>query len=287
MRAKGLGRRSALVRFAGAAPSIRYDGALATERDDPRIAPIRTNVAGLCARIEAARRRGPHGADRVSLVVVTKSQPASIFGALAAAGVTAIGENRVQSASARRPQAPPGLVWHGIGHLQRNKARTAVATFDVFHALDGMRLAERLEAVLAEAGRTWPVYLQVNAADDEAKNGVEPEEALAVVAELATCPHLEVRGFMTMGRLGASEADLRATFCTLREIRDEAVGRGRGSAAPDGLSMGMSDDFEIAVEEGATLVRVGRAVFRGVDILAASASGDNGPGVEPGDGDPT
>jgi len=268
-------------------PCVRYDAEVATDRDDNLIATLRGNVAALRSRIEAARERGARAAAHVDLLVVTKSQPASIFGPLLAAGVTDIGENRVQSASARRPGAPAGLVWHGIGHLQRNKARTAVATFDVFHALDGIRLAERLEAVLAEAERPWPVYLQVNAAGDEAKSGVEPEEALALVAELAACPHVELRGFMTMGRLGASEADLRATFCTLREIRDEAVRRGRGAAAPAGLSMGMSDDFEVAVEEGATVVRVGRAVFHGVDKLAASATGADVPDAGGSDGDAT
>lgn len=255
-----------------------------TPDDDPRSARIRSNVEALRARIDAASARGAHAADDVTLMVVTKSQPPPIFGPLAAAGVVDIGENRVQSAAARRPEAPAGLVWHGIGPLQRNKARTALATFDVFHALDGMRLADRLESLLAPDGRIWPVYLQVNAAGDEAKSGLAPAEALDAVAALAERPHLALQGFMTMGRLGASEEDLRATFCTLREIRDEAVRRGRGPAAPHGLSMGMSDDFEIAVEEGATVVRVGRAVFRGVDNHAASVPGAGGPG---GDGDPT
>lgn len=242
--------------------------------DDPRIPVLRANVQALEARIEAARARGPHAAASVTLMVVTKSQPASIFAPLLAAGVTDIGENRVQSAAERRPEAPDGLTWHGIGHLQRNKARTAISTFDVFHALDSLRLAERLDALLAETEQTWPVYLQVNAADDEAKSGVEPEDAMAAVARLVELPHLELRGFMTMARFGAEEADLRATFGTLRAIRDEAVERGRGPTAPHGLSMGMSDDFEIAVEEGATVVRVGRAVFRGVEKDAAPASGD-------------
>ncbi len=267
-------------------PSATIDG-LQPPNDDPRSQLLRKNVAGLLERIAAARSRGAHAAADVQLVVVTKSQPASIFGPLADAGVSDIGENRIQSAAQRRPLAPAGLTWHGIGHLQRNKARTAIATFDLFHALESLRLAEHLERLLAEVGRVWPVYLQVNTAGDEAKAGVEPDEALPLLEAVSRLSHLEVRGFMTMGRLGASEADLRATFCTLREIRDEAVRRGRGTAAPQGLSMGMSDDFEIAVEEGATAVRVGRAVFHGVDNHAAPSSGDETSGERGGGGEQT
>ena len=233
--------------------------------DDPQ-PRLEANLAGIHERIEAARARGPHAAAAVDLIVVTKSQPAGIFGPLAAAGVRQIGENRVQSAAARRPEAPPELTWHGIGHLQRNKAGAAVDTFDVFHALDSLRLAKRLDAVLAERGRTWPVYVQVNAAEDPAKGGWRADEAQQALKDLAALPHLTPIGFMTMGALVAQESDLRRTFRTLRDVRDEAVRRGVGTTAPTGLSMGMSSDFEIAVEEGATCVRVGRAVFAGVCI---------------------
>ena len=229
----------------------------------PPVARLAANVAGLRARIEAARARSVHAAEAVTLVVVTKSQPAAIFAPLAQAGVTDVGENRVQQAAARRPGAPEGLTWHGIGHLQRNKVASAVGLFDVFHALDSLRLAERIEEALAAAERTWPVYVQLNAADDPAKGGWRPEEAPAVLEALAALPHLRPIGFMTMAAEGAQESALRRTFRTLRDVRDEAVRRGVGSIAPDGLSMGMSNDFEIAVEEGATAVRVGRAVFAG------------------------
>lgn len=246
--------------------------------DSPRIR-LQANLQGLHERIEAARRRGPHAAEHTELIVVTKSQEPQIYAPLVAAGVRAIGENRVQAASARRPGAPPELIWHGIGHLQRNKAALAVATFDVFHALDSLRLAERLDGVLAEAGRSWPVYLQVNAAEDPAKGGWRPTEALGALEALASLRHLTPIGFMTMGAQAAQVSDLRRTFRTLREVRDEAVRRGVGDTAPSGLSMGMSSDFEIAIEEGATAVRVGRAVFAGVSMSDVSAPGaDDGVG---------
>jgi pyridoxal phosphate enzyme (YggS family) len=200
----------------------------------------------------------------VDLVVVTKAAPPTAFRLLADLGVTDVGESRVQAALERRPRAPGGLVWHGIGHLQRNKAHRAVEVFDVFHALDSIRLAERLEEVLGRRGRRWPIYLQVNAADDPAKGGFEAEEVRDALGRLADLPHLEVLGFMTLARLGGDEAETRRAFRALAEVRDEAV---RGAALPrppSGLSMGMSADFEWAVEEGATVVRVGSAIFEGV-----------------------
>jgi pyridoxal phosphate enzyme (YggS family) len=225
---------------------------------------LRQNLEDVRGRMEGARSRGAHAAPAVRLVVVTKMAPPDVFGLLRAAGEVDVGENRVQAAAERRPGAPPGLTWHGIGHLQRNKAAQAVDLFDVFHALDSRRLAARLEAVLGDADRRWPVYMQVNAAADPAKGGVAPEETLPFMKELATLPHLDCQGFMTMGRLEADESDCRAAFRLLREVRDDAVRLGVGETAPAGLSMGMTDDFEWAIEEGATVVRVGRAIFQGV-----------------------
>jgi pyridoxal phosphate enzyme (YggS family) len=200
----------------------------------------------------------------VDVVVVTKSAPTTFFPLLAEAGVKDVGENRVQAAGARRPMAPASWTWHGIGHLQRNKAARALELFDVFHALDSLSLAERLEALLQGATRRWPVYVQINAAGDPRKGGVTPEEALPLLEKMASMPHLEVRGLMTMARDRAEPGDLRATFRMLRDLRDDAVRRGVGAVPASGLSMGMSNDFELAVEEGATVVRVGSAVFEGL-----------------------
>lgn len=232
---------------------------------------IQQNLSSLRARIDAARLRGPHPAPACDLLVVSKSIPTWMFGSLAAAGVEAVGENRVQQASSRRPEGPAAWTWHGIGHLQGNKAKLALETFDVFHALDSLRLARRLDGLLADQGRRWPVYLQVNTAEDPAKGGFAPELVPEVLTELADLPHLDLLGFMTMGRLGAAKGDQRSTFRTLRAVRDETVRPGSRFASATGLSMGMTDDFEIAVEEGATVVRVGRAVFEGIPMIEAEA----------------
>jgi pyridoxal phosphate enzyme (YggS family) len=233
-------------------------------------ARLRDNVGAVCRRVEDARRRGANAAKSTALVVVTKAAPTGATALLPDAGVRDVGENRVADAATRREGSPPGLVWHGIGHLQTNKARRAVDVFDVFHALDSPRLARCLEDHLAAAGRTWPVYLQVNAARDPAKGGVAPEEAVEFASSLATLPHLDVVGWMTMAREDDSGEAARPAFRALREVRDEAVRRGVGRVPPSGLSMGMSSDFEVAVEEGATVVRVGHAVWDGV----AEAGGD-------------
>ena len=196
--------------------------------------------------------------------MVTKSAPTAFFPLLAEAGVTDVGENRVQAAAVRRRLGPTTWTWHGIGHLQRNKAPRAVELFDVFHALDSAPLAARLEGCLREGTRRWPVYVQVNAAADPRKGGVPPEETLRFLCDLAVLPHLEVRGLMTMARDHAEPGELRATFRMLRDLRDDAVRQGAGVVPPSGLSMGMSSDFELAVEEGATIVRVGTVVFEGL-----------------------
>jgi PLP dependent protein len=230
---------------------------------EPALDRLRRHLTSVYERIEAARTRGSHAARTITLVVVTKAAPAGAFDLLRSVGERDVGENRVQDAALKRESAPPGLVWHGIGHLQTNKVKKAVRAFDVFHALDSAPLAAAVEGALAAAGRRWPVYLQVNAARDPNKGGVEPERAIALAEEVAALGHLDVVGFMTMAKEDDVGERARPCFRTLRELRDEAVRRGIGRVPPTGLSMGMSGDFEVAVEEGATIVRVGHAVWEG------------------------
>lgn len=244
--------------------AVRANGAASTAGSPPGREPLRRNLEAVRTRIDSARTRSPVAAPRVDLVVVTKAVPASFLDLLPALGATDVGENRVASAVARRPEAPAELRWHGIGHLQTNKAKRALDAFDVFHALDSLHLADRLESLLAPPDRAWPVYAQINAAGDPAKGGVAPDDALGFLSALSDRPHLRVLGLMTMAREDVAGEAARPTFRLLREIRDEAVRRGIGRAAPSALSMGMSADFEIAVEEGATVVRVGSAIWDGV-----------------------
>jgi PLP dependent protein len=193
----------------------------------------------------------------VQLVAVSKTVPVERLRAALAAGFGALGENRVQEASPK-VAALPSAEWHLVGHLQANKAARALELFSVIQSVDSVSLAARL-ARLSPAGRRIPIYLQVNVDVDPAKDGFAPGELEAALEGIDALPGLEVRGLMTVGQLVAKPVDARPTFVALRRL-SEAM-RGRHGGLGDGLSMGMSDDFEIAIEEGATLVRVGRAIF--------------------------
>jgi PLP dependent protein len=263
---------------------------LELHRPDLLLERLRANLAAVHARIAGARARSRAAAGSAQLLVVTKSAPVALFPLLRTAGVTEVAENRVQAAAVRRPLSPPGWRWHGIGHLQRNKARRATELFEVFHALDSWDLAVTLESVLASENRLWPVYIQINAADDPRKGGIAPAEAVPFVKALADLPHLTAVGFMTMARLGSDVTQTRLVFRTLRDVRDDVVRQGIGATPPAGLSMGMSADFEIAVEEGATVVRVGSAVFEGLatepeDALLQGPQGVRGTAAD-GEGSP-
>jgi PLP dependent protein len=237
---------------------------------DPLLPRLLANLAMLRQGIEEARRSSPVAAPRVDLLVVTKSIPTTWLASVAAAGITDVAENRVQAAQERRPAGPAGLRWHLIGHLQRNKAARAVQLFDAFHALDSLALAREIASVRAGNPSPWPVYLQVNAADDPRKGGIAPSEVPPFVKALADIPEVRPVGFMTMGRQGSSEREARDAFRTLREVRDDVVRTGRLPHPPTGLSMGMSDDHLWAVAEGATVVRLGSAVFAGLAEAAAA-----------------
>jgi pyridoxal phosphate enzyme (YggS family) len=201
----------------------------------------------------------------VDLVAVSKTVPLDRLRAAFSAGLTTLGENRVQEAAAK-VEALPEVAWHLVGHLQANKAARAVALFDVIESVDSVELARRLDRLVADRsgdlGRSvgrLPVYLQANVDADADKTGFAPELLEQSLLDLAALPNLELRGLMTVGRVAASAADSRLTFVRLRELSVRL--RARVAGLGPGLSMGMTDDFEIAVEEGATLVRVGRAIF--------------------------
>ena len=209
-------------------------------------------IAGTCGRVG----RDPA---EVAIVAVTKSVDVALIRAGLAAGIDMLGENRVQEAEGKAT-ALPDAHWHLIGHLQSNKARRALQLFEVIHSLDSIELARRLDDLAVVSGRApYPVYLQVNVDRDPAKEGMLPEQLEAALPELARLAALELRGLMTVGRLVSTPDQARPTFVALRTL-SERLGAIEPRLGP-GLSMGMSDDFEVAVEEGATVVRIGRALF--------------------------
>lgn len=211
-------------------------------------------------RIERAARRAGRDPAGVTLVAVSKTVPAERVQAAIDAGLRELGENRVQEAAAKIPETSGGA-WHLIGPLQSNKAGRAVELFDTIQSVDGVDLARRLDRLAGERapGRPLPILLQVNVADDPAKAGFTPDAVTGALPLLLAMPNLRVEGLMTIGPLVESPDAARPTFVALRRLADmlRTAHPGLGPA----LSMGMSDDFEVAVDEGATIVRVGRAIF--------------------------
>lgn len=253
---------------AGWRPSLRHRPRRAERRDPREGGEYGSGVAGVDARLAAVQQRIAAAAARsgrdpasVRLVGVTKGVDAGRVRAAVAAGLRDAGENRVQEAVAKIRAVGPGPRWHLIGHLQRNKARLAAEHFEVIHAIDSPAIAAALDRALDRAGapRRVTVLIEVNVAGEPTKHGVSPSAAAALLEAVAACRHLTPVGLMTVAPIGSPEV-VRPVFRSLRHLRDDLRSRFGGEAFTE-LSMGMSDDFEVAVEEGATMVRIGRAIF--------------------------
>ena len=230
-----------------------------TDADDRDVDSFRLARAAVQERIDAACARAGRAPGDVALVAVSKTVPAERLRAAVAAGLTLLGENRVQEADSKAPELP-GVRWHLVGPLQSNKARRALETFDLIQSVDSVEIAARLDALAASGGRApFPVLLQVNVDRDPGKAGFDPQTLRATAESLDRLGNLEVRGLMTIGRLVTAPEEARSTFAALRRLSETL--RGEWPRLGPELSMGMSEDYPIAVEEGATIVRVGRALF--------------------------
>jgi PLP dependent protein len=215
--------------------------------------------ARVLERIAQAAERAGRAPGSVTLVAVSKTVPVERIRAAVAAGLETLGENRVQEAATKIPEVA-GAAWHLVGPLQSNKVRRALELFDLIETVHAVDLAERLDRTARDpVTAPFPVLLQVNVDRDPAKAGFLPEALEAAIERLDRLRTLEFRGLMTIGRLAADPEAARPTFVALRALSERL--RARWPRLGPGLSMGMTDDFEIAVEEGATIVRVGRALF--------------------------
>lgn len=210
-------------------------------------------------RMAAACARAGRRADSVRLLPVTKTHPVEAALYAAQLGLSAVGENRVQEAAAKRPLSPASQRWELIGHLQSNKAKLAVETFDRIQSVDSVDLASRLGRIAGELGKSVPVLLQVNAGDDPAKFGTDLAGAPALLEAALTVPALKVEGLMTVPPLSDDPDVARRAFDRLRACRDDLAAR-FAVALPE-LSMGMSGDLELAIAAGSTCVRVGSALY--------------------------
>jgi pyridoxal phosphate enzyme (YggS family) len=223
---------------------------------------IQERFSGVRDRIAKAARRAGRNPGEVELVAVSKKQPAELIREAVDAGQLLFGENRVQEAMVKIPSLPGSLRWHLVGHLQSNKIRKALPLFELIHSVDSAELAGEIDRIAGETGLFPRVLLEVNVSGEGSKHGFRPEQLERDLETLLALPRLQVEGFMTMAPLAPEAEAARPFFARLRELRDRMAAR---AGIPFGiLSMGMSGDFEVAVEEGATLVRVGSAIFGGV-----------------------
>jgi pyridoxal phosphate enzyme (YggS family) len=228
---------------------------------------LRDRFADVRTRIETAARGSDRSPEEITLVAITKTHPAETLKAALDLGMHDLGENRVQEAEEKIVELGRSAArWHLVGHLQANKARRAVGLFDVIHSLDSAALAERLDRMCVEEKRqSLDVLVQVDLGGEAAKSGIEAAQLPNLLAGLKECPRLRLTGLMTLPPYFENPDCSRPFFKTLRELRDELAAQGHfGSGINSGkgeLSMGMSHDFEVAIEEGATMIRVGTALF--------------------------
>lgn len=220
---------------------------------------LASNLAETKQRVAEAAQRSGRAADEVELLAVSKTWPAEKVAEVVTAGHFSFGENRVQEAEDKIPQLPDHLRWHLIGHLQRNKVRKALPLFQVVHSIDSLKLARYTSNIAAELSLKPEVYLQVDLAGEQSKNGYMPEDLQRDLDDLCNLDHISIIGLMCIPPMAATPEDARPWFIKLRELRDELEQRS-GQLLP-GLSMGMSGDYEVAIEEGSTIVRVGSAIF--------------------------
>jgi pyridoxal phosphate enzyme (YggS family) len=239
------------------------------------IAEIEASTSRVRERIAAAAQRAGRRSDEITLVAVAKTHPVHIVAAAIAAGLHDIGENRVEEASTKIPAVRERISplaeprWHMVGHLQRRKARTALALFDLIHSIDSLRLAQRINRVAQDSEKVAQVLLEINVSgevskygfDLSASGGAKARDAFfADVEQILALPYVQPRGLMTMAPIVSDPENARPVFAALRAVHDDVCRRFPDAGWRE-LSMGMTDDYEVAIEEGATMVRVGRAIF--------------------------
>jgi pyridoxal phosphate enzyme (YggS family) len=254
----------------------------------PAVTRLARNLSTVRQNIASACRRSGRRPDEVLLVAVTKSVGPDLIRTLLALGVTDLGENRVQQLVQRAgligrapggldASAPPGggpPRWHMVGHLQRNKVKALLEHARIIHSLDSMRLAEEIEHQAARRECLVEALLEVNVSGEASKQGVSPAELRPLVERVRGSPHIRLRGLMTMAPLEADPQATRPHFARLRELLEELRTEGLVEADCRHLSMGMSNDYAVAVEEGATIVRIGSALFAGLGDLPEGCAAD-------------
>ena len=222
---------------------------------------IQENLAKIRERIAAAAEKAGRAPQSVKLIAVSKTFPSEAVQSAYDAGQRLFGENKVQDLALKNATLAKDIEWHMIGHLQSNKAKLVVENADYIHAVDSVKLLQRIDRLAGELGRSPKVFLEINVSGEESKFGADTELVKELAQAAGRCENITVAGLMTMAPFGVSESELRFVFSSLRKVRENLEAE-FGLDLPE-LSMGMSSDFEIAIEEGATMVRVGTSIFGG------------------------
>ncbi len=223
--------------------------------------PIRENVQFARNKIaEACRRRG-RKSEEIELVAITKTVDVEQINEAIEAGIRVVGENRVQEAWRKFQEVGEKAHWHMVGHLQTNKVKRVLQFADMIHSVDSVYLAREIQTQAKKLERTIEILIQVNTSGEESKFGLEPEATIGAIEEVSTLPNLKIKGLMTIGAFLPNPEDVRPCFKLLHDLKDRVNERGITSVEIGTLSMGMTNDYEIAIEEGSTMVRVGTAIF--------------------------
>ena len=234
---------------------------MSPEDSHPTDSTIAQRLAAISHRIVVACESCGRDADQVTLVGVSKRQPLDRMRDAYAAGLRTFGENQIQEGVAKCSELPADVDWHFIGHLQSNKAKAAARHFDTIHSIDRLKIAQRLDREATLLGRRLRVFLQVNIGREPSKSGFDPDDFVETATPLAELEHLEVLGLMALPPYEDDPEEARGWFRRLRRLRDQLLEQPGWAGCPGQLSMGMSHDFELAIEEGATHVRVGTSIF--------------------------
>lgn len=226
------------------------------------------NLKEVEQKIQEACDKANRKREEVTLIAVSKTKPVSMLQEVYDLGIRNFGENKVQELSEKYGQMPEDMVWHMIGHLQRNKVKNIVDKAALIHSVDSMRLAETIEAEAAKKDIIVNILLEVNVAEEDSKFGLKVDEVLPLVEEIAKLPHLRIKGLMTIAPFVEDAEENRPVFACLRKLSVDIANKNIDNVSVEVLSMGMTNDYQVAIEEGATMVRVGTGIFgsRNYDI---------------------
>ncbi|MDY5102362.1 MAG: YggS family pyridoxal phosphate-dependent enzyme [Agathobacter sp.] len=222
---------------------------------------LKENFQSVEARIQAACDRAGRSRKEVTLIAVSKTKPVEMLQTIYDAGSRDFGENKVQEMCDKIEQLPTDIRWHMIGHLQTNKVKYIVGRVSLIHSVDSLHLAQEIEKQAAKLDVIVPILIEVNIAEEESKFGIHKEETISLVREVATLPHIRIQGLMTIAPYVENPEDNRAYFSGIKQLSVDIARENIDNVSMDCLSMGMTGDYEVAIEEGATMVRVGTGIF--------------------------